>query len=253
MALWSWNYPTAKKRGEVLADALATERASKSYTARLDEENYVVFCFSAREAAQSFCARWNGQIIEPAEVSRKGDWTPRENEVCNLYRMLSNQEAIRLITRAMIDNTGNMAPLEEMWPDRMGPIVRNTPAGRELANVRWGLPSSSQAIFQAATKRADALRKKNKPVDFNELLKMEPDGGTTNVRNTASKHWMRWLGVENRCVVPFTSFAEPDPANKPEGGRTPNAWFATTPESSLAFFAGIWVRSGPVCERSRKD
>jgi putative SOS response-associated peptidase YedK len=162
--------------------------------------------------------------------------------VCNLYRMMSNQESIRAITRAMIDATGNLAPMEEIWPDRLGPVVRNTPAGRELANVRWGLPSSSQALYQAASKRADGSRKKGKPVDFDALLATEPDGGTTNVRNTASKHWARWLGVENRCVVPFTAFAEPDPVNKPEGGRTPNAWFALTSESPLAFFAGIWVQ-----------
>ncbi|MBY5319184.1 SOS response-associated peptidase [Rhizobium leguminosarum] len=140
--------------------------------------------------------------------------------MCNLYSMLSNQEAIRGITRAMIDSTGNMAPTPEIWPDRMAPIVRNTPAGRELAQVRWGLPSSSQALFQAATKRADALRKKGKQVDFQELLKMEPDGGTTNVRNVASKHWKRWHGTEF---------------------RTPNAWFAADPSRPLMFFAGIWV------------
>ncbi|TCU20864.1 putative SOS response-associated peptidase YedK [Rhizobium azibense] len=161
--------------------------------------------------------------------------------MCNLYRMLSNQEAIRAITRAMIDSTGNLEPIVEMWPDRMAPIVRNTPGGRELANVRWGLPSSSQALFQAATKRADSLRKKGKDVDFQELLKMEPDGGTTNVRNVESRHWKRWHGVEFRCVVPFTAFAEPDPAGKPEGGRTPNAWFAANPDCPLMFFAGFWV------------
>ncbi|OOO44660.1 DUF159 family protein [Rhizobium leguminosarum bv. viciae USDA 2370] len=161
--------------------------------------------------------------------------------MCNLYSMLSNQEAIRGITRAMIDSTGNMEPTAEIWPDRMAPIVRNTPAGRELAQVRWGLPSSSQALFQAAKKRADALRKKGKQFDFQELLKMEPDGGTTNVRNVTSKHWKRWHGTEFRCVVPFTSFAEPDPASKPEGGRTPNAWFAADPSRPLMFFAGIWV------------
>ncbi|MBX5238606.1 SOS response-associated peptidase [Rhizobium sp. NLR22b] len=160
--------------------------------------------------------------------------------MCNLYRVMSNQEEIRAITRAMVDSTGNMEPQQEIWPDRMAPIVRNTPAGRELANVRWGLPSSSKALFDATTKRADGLRKKGKAVDFDELLKMEPDGGTTNVRNVSSKHWRRWLGIENRCVVPFTRFAEPDPTNKPEGGRTPNAWFGA-PDGTLMFFAGLWV------------
>src|SRR6187401_3080622 len=103
------------------------------------------------------------------------------------------------------------------------------------------MPSSSQAIYQATAKRADKLRAKGKPVDFDALLKMEPDGGTTNIRNTSSKHWSRWLGIENRAVVPFTSFAEPDPASKPEGGPTPNAWFAIDESCPLAFFAGCWV------------
>jgi putative SOS response-associated peptidase YedK len=49
---------------------------------------------------------------------------------------------------------------------------------------------------------------------------MEPHSGTTNIRNTTSKHWKRWLGVENRCVVPFTSFSE---FNKDRGG---DVWFA---------------------------
>ena len=122
--------------------------------------------------------------------------------------------------------------------------MRNTEDGRELAMVRWGLPSSEKALFDATKKRADKLRAKGKEIDeaaFAELLKMEPDGGTTNVRNTTSRHWKRWLGVEHRCVVPVTSFAEPDPASKVEGERTPNAWFARDETRLLMFFAGIWV------------
>ncbi len=161
--------------------------------------------------------------------------------MCNLYNVTTNQEAIIAITRALVGNVGNLEPSFDVYPDQMAPIVRNTPTGRELARVRWGLPSSSQALYEAATKRADKLRAKGKDVDFDELLKMEPDGGTTNVRNIKSRHWTRWLGVEHRCVVPVTRFAEPDPANKPESGRTPNAWFARNLEQSLMFFAGIWV------------
>ncbi|TWB20022.1 putative SOS response-associated peptidase YedK [Rhizobium sp. ERR 1071] len=161
--------------------------------------------------------------------------------MCNLYNVTTNQEAIRQLTRAMIDNIGNLEPELDLYPDQMGPIVRNTPAGRELAKVRWGLPSSQKAQLDAATKRADKLRAKGKQVNFDELLRMEPDGGTTNVRNTSSRHWARWLGIENRCVVPFTRFAEPDPASKIEGGRTPNAWFAGSAEEPLMFFAGLWV------------
>ncbi|WP_311044744.1 SOS response-associated peptidase family protein [Rhizobium sp. NLR12b] len=253
--IWWGNYETGeaahdfRQRGEIINSAPAIDRASKSYWAHVEWDTYLVFCFSSREAARQFRDRWNGQFIDTDEVSSKGVWTPKEGYVCNLYRVMSNQEAIRAITRTMVDSTGNMEPQQEIWPDRMAPIVRNTPAGRELANVRWGLPSSSKALFDATTKRADGLRKKGEPVDFDELLKMEPDGGTTNVRNVESKHWKRWQGIDFRCVVPFTSFAEPNPANKPEGGRTPNAWFAADPSHPLMFFAGIWV---PEWESVRK-
>ncbi|NTG98907.1 SOS response-associated peptidase [Agrobacterium rhizogenes] len=161
--------------------------------------------------------------------------------MCNLYNISTNQESIRHITRALIDSVGNLEPELDLYPDYFGPIVRNTPAGRELVKVRWGLPSSKEALIEATQKRADKLRAKGKEVDFAELLRMEPDGGTTNVRNLASKHWKRWFAVENRCVVPFTRFAEPDPASKVEGGRTPNAWFAGSADEPLLFFAGIWV------------
>lgn len=124
--------------------------------------------------------------------------------MCNLYNVTTNQEAIRQLTRAMIDSIGNLEPELDLYPDQMGPIVRNAPAGREMVKVRWGLPSPQNVLFDAATKRADKLRAKGKQVNFDELLRMEPDGGVTNVRNIDSKHWKRWFGVENRCVVPFT-------------------------------------------------
>ena len=147
--------------------------------------------------------------------------------MCNLYNITTTQRAMIEWTRAMRDLAGNLELSSDIYPDYPAPVVRNGLDGeRELARMRWGMPSSSQAIYQATAKRADKLRAKGKPVDFDALLKMEPDGGTTNIRNTSSKHWARWLGVENRAVVPFTSFAEPDPASKPEGGPTPNAWFA---------------------------
>ncbi|APO67523.1 hypothetical protein IE4872_CH01903 [Rhizobium gallicum] len=50
-------------------------------------------------AASEFQTRWNGQFIDTDEVSKRGHWEPREGNVCNLYEMLSNQEAIRSIAR----------------------------------------------------------------------------------------------------------------------------------------------------------
>jgi putative SOS response-associated peptidase YedK len=156
--------------------------------------------------------------------------------MCNLYSQTKGQQAIIALTRAMRDKTGNLPPLPGIFPDYQAPVVRNAPDGvRELAMLRWGMPSSQKAQLDAASKRADKLRAKGKTVDFDELLKMEPDSGTTNIRNTNSKHWKRWLGVENRCVVPFTSFSE---FNKERGG---DVWFAFDESRPLAVFAGIWT------------
>lgn len=156
--------------------------------------------------------------------------------MCNLYSMTKGQQAIRDLARALRDTTGNLPPLPGIFPDYPAPIVRNATDGvRELAMVRWGMPSSKKAIFEAAKKRAGKLEAKGKTVDFDELLRMEPDGGTTNVRNTASSHWKPWLGPANRCVVPLTSFSEFD------HGAKQDVWFALAEDRPLAFFAGIWT------------
>jgi len=54
-----------------------------------------------------------------------------------------------------------------------------------------------------------------------------------------SPHWRRWLGADNRCVVPFTSFSEHQAM--PDGSRPP-VWFALGEDRPLAVFAGIWTR-----------
>jgi hypothetical protein len=78
----------------------------------------------------------------------------------------------------------------------------------------------------------------NAPPDFTSV-EDRSDPGVTNVRNVSSPHWRRWLGVESRCVVPFTSFAENEVM--PNGSRPP-VWFALDDSRPLAFFAGNWTR-----------
>jgi putative SOS response-associated peptidase YedK len=156
--------------------------------------------------------------------------------MCNLYSHTKGQAAIIALTRAMRDTTGNLQPMPGIFPDYQAPVVRNAPDGvRELTKLRWGMPSSSVALMEATKKRAVKLQAKGQAVDFKQLLRMEPDSGTTNIRNVQSKHWKRWLGIENRCVVPFTSFSE---FNKAEGG---DIWFAFDESRPLAFFAGLWT------------
>lgn len=161
--------------------------------------------------------------------------------VCNLYSMTRNVDAIRRLfgIAADHDRTGNLPSLPGIFPDYPAPIVRNghSGAGRELAMARWGMPSSQKALMDATRRRAAKLEEKGKAVDFKELLRVEPDSGTTNIRNVNSAHWKRWLGPANRCLVPFTSFSEYDTV---DGKKVP-VWFAADDSRPLLCFAGLWT------------
>jgi putative SOS response-associated peptidase YedK len=136
--------------------------------------------------------------------------------MCNLYSETKGQQAIIDFVRATRDRTGNLPPLPGIFPDQAAPIVRTAADGeRELVMARWGMPSPVFALKGRST-----------------------DPGVTNIRNTASPHWRRWLGAANRCVVPFTSFSEYD---TDAAGRKVPAWFALDESRPLALFAGIWT------------
>jgi putative SOS response-associated peptidase YedK len=137
--------------------------------------------------------------------------------MCNLYSITKGQKAIRDLAGAMVDRAGNMPPLPAIFPNGRAPIVRAMPEdGRELLMARWGL--------------AAPLIPGRKP--GNHYL--------TNVRNTDSRYWQPYLKKpEHRCLVPVTSFAEPD--NR-AGEKAPSVWtwFAQDETRPLMFFAGIW-------------
>jgi putative SOS response-associated peptidase YedK len=131
--------------------------------------------------------------------------------MCNLYSMTRAVEAMRQLFagQTLNNSAGNLAPMHEIYPDQSAPIIRADGEGLVLSYARWGLPT---------------------PQTF--LIGKKTDRGVTNVRNTASPHWWRWLRPPNRCLVPVSKFAEPIP-----GG---NAWFGL-PDDAPAFFAGIQV------------
>ena len=91
--------------------------------------------------------------------------------MCNLYSMTTNQKAIRDLFRVTRDNAGNLPPLPAIFPDGIAPVVRVSEGQRELTMMRWGMPNPPQY-----------------------------PGITTNVRNTRSPHWRRWLKPESRCL-----------------------------------------------------
>jgi len=131
--------------------------------------------------------------------------------VCNLYNQTTSVQAMRgLFNR--LDNRGGNIEGGVVYPDRMAPIITRKSDGNVLRNARWGLPS---------------------PPQFHSKSRI--DRGVTNLRNTGSPHWRRWLGSEHRCLVPLDRFAEPRP-----GKGVGNARFKVAMDRQ-AFFVGIWV------------
>lgn len=148
--------------------------------------------------------------------------------MCNLYALTSGQQAIRQLAGAMQDATGNLPSLPAIYPDYAAPIVRSAADGtRELVMARWGMPTP---VFALAGKSVDR--------------------GVTNVRNTASPHWRRWLGTGNRCLVPFNAFSEPGRA---DDGASEPVWFALGEDRPLGFMAGIWTRWTSVRKRAEGE
>lgn len=128
--------------------------------------------------------------------------------MCNLYASFASKGAIRKAFELAEDHAGNVSLLPAIFPDHMAPVVRNSDAGRELVQMRWGFPPP--------------------PHVTDHLL--------TTVRNLASPYWCPWLKPEYRCLIPVTSFAEYAPA-KP---RNTPVWFALSEDRPLCAFAGIW-------------
>lgn len=140
--------------------------------------------------------------------------------MCNLYNITTSQEAVRQWTGTLRDILGNLEPSIDIYPNRPGPVVRNALDGeRELANLLWGMPTEPDQV------------------------KGKADSGRQNIRKTNYLYWQQYLGVEHRCVVPVTSFAEPSPVDvkDPETGVKKNYWFAINEDRPLFFFAGLWT------------
>jgi putative SOS response-associated peptidase YedK len=133
---------------------------------------------------------------------------PKGERMCNLYSLTKGQQAIRELTRALQDRTGNLPLLPAIFPDQPAPVVRGGPEGRELVTMRWGLPGPVRLGSRAVT----------------------------NIRNLASPHWRAWLKPEFRCLVPATSFCEYEDT---QPRKTP-VWFALSRDRPLFAFAGIW-------------
>lgn len=130
--------------------------------------------------------------------------------MCNLYKARSTADEMRQVFPAR-DRTGNVPWHEDIYPDRLAPIIRHGDDGPEIIQARWGMPTPPR--YLPASGR---------------------DSGVTNIRNVSSPHWRRWLGPENRCLVPVVRFSEPGADRKP-------IWFEPVSDEPI-MFAGIETR-----------
>jgi putative SOS response-associated peptidase YedK len=117
--------------------------------------------------------------------------------ICNLYSITTSQAAIIALFRVVNRYVGNQAPMPSVFPDYSAPGVRNDGGERGLMMMRWGMPPPPKV------------------------------GGppVTNIRNTSSPHWRGRLKPENRCLVPFNSFADTLPSRTPRRRR--KTWFGS--------------------------
>lgn len=122
------------------------------------------------------------------------------------------------MARIVSDRSGNLEPLLDLYPDHPAVDVQH----------RGGARTRPADLGHADAAAVPQGARCTRP-------------GVTNIRNVASPHWRRGLGIRYRCVVPATTFSkygqQPDPVTK----RKPLVWFALDGTQPLFFFAGIWT------------
>jgi len=141
--------------------------------------------------------------------------------MCNLYSLNKRRDMVARFFRVSHNRAVMFAPMSAVFPKHTAPVVRRTPDGeRELVAMSWGF-----MLLQNG--RAP------KPV--------------TNVRDDRILKSAFWKGSfeERRCLVPASSFCEPNADVKPATWH----WFAIAGKDPRPLFAfpGLWRRyRGPL-------
>ena len=101
----------------------------------------------------------------------------------------------------------------DVWPKYQGIVARIDKGQTILDRMAWGVP-----ITLPGKREGTTITKR-----------------VTNVRNLASPFWRSMISKPaQRCLVPFSTFAEP----KPNAGRE-EVWFKVN-DAPVSAFAGIW-------------
>lgn len=139
--------------------------------------------------------------------------------MCNLYSLKTTRQHIGDLFRVSDNRLGEAPDLPAIFPGHAAPVVRKADDGaRECVMLSWG------------------------------FVMLQPGKAPRRVTNTrddkiSSSFWRKSF-ADRRCLVPVTSFAEPD-SEKPVRWH----WFALKGNEPrpLFAFAGLWQRwKGPV-------
>jgi putative SOS response-associated peptidase YedK len=140
--------------------------------------------------------------------------------MCNLYSQTRAVEAVRRLFRVSSNRAAAIEPKDAIFPGHSAPVVRRAEDGeRELVELSWGfvLPQPGKAPRRVTNTRDDKAH---------------------------SGYWADSVR-RRRCLVPVSSFCEPNSTVKPATWN----WFALSGDEPrpLFAFAGIWKRHvGPI-------
>lgn len=141
--------------------------------------------------------------------------------MCNLYSQTRLRDEVMRTVRVADNRAAAFDPLPSIFPRSIAPVIRPADDGeRELVPMTWGFP---------------LLRKGYAPKFV------------TNVRDDKILDSKRPSFLERRCLVPASSYCEPN-------GESPATWFWLAlkgeAERPLFAFPGIWKR---YCGPLKKD
>jgi len=138
--------------------------------------------------------------------------------MCNLFRLRNIEDLARILEARPLQESFDLKP--DTYPKYESLVIRKEGGEKVIDCMAWGIVRTMPG-------------KSGKPIKK----------AVTNVRNLQSPFWRSTIAnPAQRCLVPFTSFAEPRPGKDPETGRPANWWFTVAGEECCAF-AGIWRMS----------
>ncbi len=141
--------------------------------------------------------------------------------MCNLYSLNKKRDAVARFFRVAHNRSVAFEPVAATFPGHVAPVIRRSTDGdREIVLMSWGfvLPQNDRAPRRVTNVRDDKI--------------------------LASRFWCSSF-EERRCLVPASSFCEPNGDVKPATWH----WFGLRgcDERPLFAFPGIWRRyQGPL-------